>query len=160
MKITKDTVVSMHYNLTNSEGTQLDSSAGGDPLVFLQGHHNIIPGLEQEMDGKEKGDKFTATIAPAMAYGERDDNLIQAIPRSNFPEGEIAPGMAFNAETPQGMMQFTVTSVADTEVTVDANHPLAGMTLQFEVEVVDVRAATADEVAHGHAHGPGGHHHG
>lgn len=153
MKITTNTVVSMHYTLTNDDGTQLDSSRGKEPLVFLQGYQNIIPGLEKEMEGKEKGETFTATISPEMAYGERVDQLVQALPKSNFPDpNNLQVGMQFQASSEAGPLNLTVVEVKDDTVTVDGNHPLAGVTLNFDVEVMDVRAATEEEIAHKHVH--------
>lgn len=153
MKIATNTVVSMHYTLTNDDGTQLDSSRGKEPLVFLQGYQNIIPGLEKEMEGKEKGEKFTATISPEMAYGERVDQLVQALPKSNFPDpNNLQVGMQFQASSEAGPLNLTVVEVKDDTVTVDGNHPLAGVTLNFDVEVVDVREATEEEIAHKHVH--------
>lgn len=156
MKISKDTVVSMHYTLTNNEGTTLDSSQGKAPLTYLQGHRNIIPGLESEMEGKEVGAKFTAKIPPAMAYGELNQDLIQKVPKTNFPNPEeLQAGMQFQTQTEAGPMILTVKEVADAEVTVDGNHPLAGVELNFDVEITEVRAATEDEISHGHVHGEG-----
>ena len=160
MKIAHEKVVSIHYTLTNSEGTVLDSSSGGEPLAYLHGFGNIIPGLENALEGKGAGDKLSVTVEPEQGYGARDERLVQAVPRSAFKGVEdIAPGMQFQAQGPQGARLVVVTQVADDEVTVDANHPLAGQTLNFDVEVSGVRDATAEELEHGHVHGPGGHHH-
>jgi FKBP-type peptidyl-prolyl cis-trans isomerase SlyD len=160
MKVAKDSVVSIHYTLTNDQGTQLDSSQGKDPLAFLQGYQNIIPGLEKEIEGKAKGDKFKTSIAPADAYGEKSAELVQTLPRENFPNPEaLQVGMQFSTSTENGEMVFQVTNIQDNQITVDANHPLAGTTLNFEIEIMDVRKATDEELAHGHVHGPGGHHH-
>lgn len=156
MKISKDTVVSMHYTLTDNNGTTLDSSEGREPLTYLQGHQNIIPGLESEMEGKEVGAKFIAKIPPSEAYGELNQDLIQKVPKSNFPNPEeLQPGMQFQTQTEMGPMVLTVKEIADSEVTVDGNHPLAGVELNFEVEITNVRAATQDEISHGHVHGEG-----
>jgi FKBP-type peptidyl-prolyl cis-trans isomerase SlyD len=148
-------VVSMHYTLTNDAGEVLDSSQGQDPLVYLHGVGNIIPGLEDALAGKTSGAKVKASIAPEDGYGIRQEEMIQAIPRDMFSAEDIQPGMVFQAE---GHM-LTVVSVTDAEVTVDGNHPLAGQTLHFDVEIVEVRDATAEELEHGHVHGAGGHHH-
>ena len=160
MQITQDSVVSIHYTLTSDAGEVLDSSSGGDPLVYLQGHGNLIPGLERELQGKQRGDKLTVRIAPADAYGELDDSLAQEVPRSAF-QGvpEIQVGMQFEAQSNHGPRTVTITKVEDDKITVDGNHPLAGKHLNFAVEVTDVRAATQEELSHGHVHGPGGHHH-
>jgi FKBP-type peptidyl-prolyl cis-trans isomerase SlyD len=157
MKIEKDTVVSIHYTLTDNDGNQLDSSNEQGPLVYLQGHQNIIPGLEKELEGKVTGDKLTAQVAPADAYGEINSELVQEVPRTQFQEPEnLQVGMQFQVETEAGPMLLAVTALTDDTVTVDGNHPLAGVTLNFDVEVVEVRAASEEEVAHGHVHGQGG----
>ena len=160
MKIAHEKVVSIHYTLTNGEGTVLDSSSGSQPLAYLHGFGNIIPGLENALEGKASGDKLSVTVEPEQGYGARDERLVQAVPRSAFKGvTELAPGMQFQAQGPQGTRLVVVTQVADEEVTVDANHPLAGQTLHFDVEVSEVRDATAEELEHGHVHGPGGHQH-
>jgi FKBP-type peptidyl-prolyl cis-trans isomerase SlyD len=160
MQISQDSVVSIHYTLTSDAGEVIDSSSGSDPLTYMQGHGNLIPGLERELVGKQVGDKLTVRIAPADGYGEQDDALIQAIPRSAFGgTNEILVGMQFQANSNQGPHTVTVTQVADDVVTVDGNHPLAGKHLNFAVEIIDVRAAAEEELSHGHVHGPGGHHH-
>lgn len=160
MQIAQDSVVSIHYTLTSDAGEVIDSSSGGDVLVFLQGHGNLIPGLERELEGKQAGAKFKVRIAPADGYGESDESLIQDVPRAAFQGvDDIQVGMQFQAQSNHGPRTVTITKVADDAITVDGNHPLAGQHLNFEVEVTDVRAATEEELAHGHVHGPGGHHH-
>jgi FKBP-type peptidyl-prolyl cis-trans isomerase SlyD len=160
MKIAHEKVVSIHYTLTNSEGSVLDSSSGNDPLAYLHGFGNIIPGLENALEGKEAGEKLSVTVEPEQGYGARDEQLVQAVPRTAFKGvEELAPGMQFQAQGPQGTRLVVVTQVAADVVTVDANHPLAGQTLHFEVEVSGVRDATSVDLEHGHVHGPGGHHH-
>lgn len=161
MQISANKVVSIDYTLTNDQGQVLDSSSGRGPLAYLQGHHNIISGLENALEGLSAGDSVRVTIAPADAYGERDESLRQAVPRRMFEDAEqVTVGMQFHTVTEQGQQQIvTVTAVEVEHVTVDANHPLAGETLTFDVTVVDVRDATAEELDHGHVHGPGGHHH-
>lgn len=158
--VANDTVVQFNYTLTNAEGEVLDQSRG-EPLAYLHGHHNIIPGLEKQMEGKSAGDKFKAVIAPADAYGEYLAEAVQEVPRANFQGVDsIEVGMQFQSQTDDGhVMLVTVKDVNDDAVVVDGNHPLAGVELTFDVEIVEVRAATADEIAHGHAHGVGGHHH-
>lgn len=158
--IANDTVVSFHYTLTNGEGEVLDKS-NGEPLAYLHGHHNIIPGLEAQMTGKGVGDKFSVTVAPEDAYGEYLAEAVQEVPRANFQGVDnIQVGMQFQSQTDDGhVMLVTVKEVNDEVVIVDGNHPLAGVTLTFDVEIAEVRPATADEIAHGHAHGVGGHHH-
>lgn len=160
MQIAQDAVVSIHYTLTNDKNETLDSSAGSDPLVYLHGNGNIIPGLENALAGKSTGDKLSVKVAPADAYGEFDKNLIQKVPRRAFKGiSNVKTGMQFQMQTNAGPRMVTVTGVQGDMVTVDGNHPLAGQNLNFEVEVTDVREATEEELAHGHVHGPGGHHH-
>lgn len=161
MKIAEQKVVSIHYTLTDESGTVLDSSSGGDPLAYLHGFGNIVPGLENALSGKAQGEKMKVTVAPEDGYGARDDRLVQEVPKSAF-QGvpDVAPGMQFQAQGPQGARLVVVTAVAGDTVTVDANHPLAGQTLHFDVEVAEVRDATEEELEHGHVHGAGGHHHG
>jgi FKBP-type peptidyl-prolyl cis-trans isomerase SlyD len=158
MHIAKDKVVSIDYKLTGPQGQVLDSSEGRAPLTYVQGNGNIIPGLERELEGKNVGDQVNVTVPAADAYGERDDRLVQSVPKSALGEVQnIQPGMQFRANAPNGQSTVvTVTNVSPDAVTVDANHPLAGMPLTFDVKVVDVRDATAEERQHGHAHGNGG----
>lgn len=160
MEITQQRVVTIHYTLTNDAGEVLDSSRGAEPLAYLHGAGNIIPGLENALAGKRTGDKLSVRVEPAQGYGERDDGLVQSVPRRAFQGiADIQPGMTFHAQSSKGPMRVTVTRVAGDMVTVDGNHPLAGVHLNFDVEVADVRAATDEELSHGHVHGPGGHQH-
>lgn len=153
MKITKDKVVSIHYTLTNDEGTVLDSSIErGEPLKYIQGHQNLIVGMEKGLEGHEKGDKFQVAITPEEGYGVRNEALVQKVPAEQFGGAEVKPGMRFNATTDQGTLVVKVTEVVDGMVSVDANHDLAGVNLNFDVEVVDVRDADAAELEHGHVH--------
>lgn len=156
MEITKNTVASIHYTLRDDDGTVIDSSEGRDPLQYLHGAGNLIPGMEEGLEGKSKGEKFNLKIEPDKGYGEKDENLVQKVPRSAFGDQEVKPGMRFS--TNQGGV-VTVTDVGLESVTVDGNHPLAGVPLNFDVEIMDVRTATADEISHGHVHGAGGHQH-
>ena len=160
MEIADGRVAAIHYTLTNDAGEVIDKSAADAPLSYLQGAGNIIPGLEQALAGRKTGDSLTADIAPEHGYGPRHDGLIQVVPRSAF-EGvdSVQPGMQFEARTAQGPLMVTVTKVDTEEVTVDGNHPLAGQNLNFAVEVMDVRDASVEELAHGHVHGAGGHEH-
>lgn len=161
MKISKDKATSIQYKLTNTGGDVLDQSADGSPLTYLHGHKNIIAGLESALEGKEKGDQVQVTVQPADGYGERNDELVQKVPRTLFDAGvDLQPGMRFEAKADQGTQIIKVVSIEEEEVTVDANHPLAGEVLSFDVTVADVREATQEEIDHGHVHGPGGHHHG
>jgi len=161
MQITQDSVVAIHYTLRNDAGETLDSSSGSEPLAYIHGHGNLVPGLERELAGKQAGDNLKVRIAPIDAYGEADASLIQDVPRNAFGGvAEIQVGMQFTAQSNHGPHTVTVTQVSVDTITVDGNHPLAGQHLNFEVAVTEVRAATQEELAHGHVHGPGGHHHG
>lgn len=160
MQIANNVVASIEYTLTDDQGTVIDSSAGGEPLAYLHGAGNIIPGLEDALEGKKVGDSFKISIPPAEGYGEKNDALLQVVPRSMFQGvDQVEVGMQFHAQTDYGMQVITVAKVEGDNVTVDGNHPLAGQTLNFDVKVVEVRAATSEELEHGHVHGPGGHHH-
>lgn len=154
-------VVSFHYTLKDSKGKQLESSVGADPMMYLHGAENIVPGLERQMEGKAVGAKFDAKIAPEDGYGVRDERAAQSVPRNSFPADiDIEVGAQFTAEAPDGsIMPVWVTGVDKDNVQIDRNHPLAGETLNFNIEVVAIRDASKEEVAHGHPHGPGGHHH-
>jgi FKBP-type peptidyl-prolyl cis-trans isomerase SlyD len=155
MQIAPNRIVTIDYTLMNENGTILDSSNGGQPLTYLHGHGRIIPGLESELEGKAAGESLKVDVPPEKGYGPRLDSLIQDLPRNLFKEQqEIRVGMQFDATTEQGPRRLTVIRVESDTVTVDANHPLAGTTLKFEVEVRDVREATREELSHGHAHGP------
>ncbi len=159
MQVAQDKVVSIDYTLTGPQGEVLDSSQDRGPLTYLQGVGNIIPGLEKQLEGKSTGDQVKVTVPAAEAYGERDERLVQPVPRDSFKGVErLEPGMRFQASVPNGAQGVvTIVSVDQNEVTIDANHPLAGVPLTFDVTVVDVRDATEEERAHRHAHGPDGH---
>jgi len=160
MEVAKDKVVSIDYTLTGDQGNVLDTSNGKPPLEYLHGSNNIIPGLESALEGKTQGDQVNVTIQPENGYGQHDPKLVQVVQRKAFQGAPtIAPGMQFQGNTPQGPRIITVTKVEGENITIDANHPLAGMTLNFDVKVVGVRDATAEELAHGHSHGAGGQHH-
>ncbi|MEQ9098926.1 MAG: peptidylprolyl isomerase [Imperialibacter sp.] len=159
MKIGKEKVVSIHYTLKDNEGTTLDSSVGDQPLLYIHGIGNLIPGMEEGLDGKTKGDKVEIKVSPEKGYGVRDERMIQKMPRSAFGDQKVEVGMQFNAGTKNGQQVVTVTKVEMDGITIDGNHALAGVDLNFSVEVLDVRDASKDELAHGHVHGPGGHHH-
>ncbi|KFF49244.1 peptidylprolyl isomerase [Gammaproteobacteria bacterium MFB021] len=160
MQIAQNSVVAFHYTLTNDAGEVLDSSEGRDPLTYLHGAGNIIPGLEKQLEGRTNGDKLTVAVEPNEGYGEVQPALVQEVPRDAF-QGveEVQPGMQFQAQTQEGPLMVTVTKVEGDTVTVDGNHPLAGEKLNFDVEITEVREATEDEVSHGHVHGEGGHEH-
>jgi FKBP-type peptidyl-prolyl cis-trans isomerase SlyD len=160
MQISENSVVSFHYTLTDGNGKVIDSSQGNEPLTYLHGVGQIVPGLENALVGKTAGDKLDVEVAAEDGYGEHQEFMVQQVPREAFQGVDaIEPGMQFQAQTPQGGMTVTVTAVDDATVTVDGNHPLAGQTLFFAVEIVSVRDASEEEKAHGHVHGEGGHHH-
>ncbi len=161
MQIAANKAVSIDYTLTNDAGEVIDSSAGGAPLVYLHGARNIIAGLEKALEGKQVGDELEVAVEPEEAYGEYSAELVAVLNRSMF-EGveELEVGMQFHASGPDGGMQIvTIRDLEGDDVTVDGNHPLAGQRLNFKVKVVAVREANAEELAHGHIHGEGGHHH-
>jgi FKBP-type peptidyl-prolyl cis-trans isomerase SlyD len=150
-------VVSFHYTLTNREGEQVESSRDTQPMSYLHGAGNIIPGLENAMTGKTAGDEFQVTVEAAEAYGERNEAKVHRIPAKHFKNpNKLLPGQIVGLQTQQGPMQVTVVKVGRFNVDVDANHPLAGQALTFDVEVTEVRDASAEEIAHGHVHGAGG----
>lgn len=160
MHIEKNRVVTLNYTLRDEQGTILDASSGRGPLSYLHGKGNIIPGLEQALSGKAAGDKLEVTVAPEQGYGPRDERLVQIVPRTKFGEVEgLAPGMQVRVGGPQGQRIVSVVRVDRDFVTIDGNHPLAGRMLHFSVEIAEVRKASHEEVAHGHVHGPDGHHH-
>lgn len=160
MQVADNMAVSIHYTLSNDDGDVIDSSVGDDALVYLHGKGNIISGLEQALYGKEVGDKFNVRIPVEDAYGEFMEERVQVIPRSMF-EGidELEVGMKFHADVSSGPGVVSIIAIDGDDITIDGNHPLAGMALTFDVEIVDVRPASREELAHGHIHGPGGHHH-
>jgi len=153
MTIEKDRVVSIAYELKGADGVTIDRS-DGEPLVYLHGNDNIIPGLERELEGRKAGDRVQCVVKPADGYGERDAELVFAVPRKEFADmSRIEVGMQFQASQEDGVHVVTVVGIEGDEVKVDANHPLAGQTLHFDVTVQDVREATAEELEHGHVHG-------
>lgn len=156
MNIEKDRVVSIDYELKDSEGKLIDRSEG-EPLTYLHGNDNIIPGLERQLEGKKAGDRLAVVVAPADGYGERDEELIFAVSKSDFAEPEkIEVGMQFQAHQEGGVNIVTVVGISKDEVQVDANHPLAGKTLHFDIDVKEVREASAQELEHGHVHAASG----
>ncbi|MDU0354376.1 peptidylprolyl isomerase [Paraglaciecola aquimarina] len=156
MNITNKTVATIHFTVCSEDGTQIDSSKEREPMVFLQGSHYLIQGLENELEGKAVGDKFVIDIPPEQAYGERHDELVQTVPKSMFEDMEVNPGMTFRATTDDGEQSVMIVDVTEDEVIVDGNHPLSGLTLNFDVEVLEVRAATESELEHGHPHSEDG----
>lgn len=160
MQIEKNSVATIHYTLRNDKGDVLDSSSGGDPLAYLHGHGNIVPGLERALEGKRAGDKLQVKVPATEGYGTRDERLVQDVPRNAFPPDiELQPGMQFHAQSDAGVHMILVREVSGETVKIDGNHPLAGEALNFDVTIDGVRAATKEELEHGHVHGAGGHHH-
>ena len=160
MEIAADRVVLIHYTLKDDAGAVLDSSAGGEPLAYIQGHGNLVAGLEKALEGKQDGSNVAVSVTPEEGYGKHDPHLIQRVPQRTLQSaGAIKKGMQFQARTDDGMRLFTVTAVIGDMVTLDGNHPLADKTLHFDVQVVGVREATTEELEHGHVHGAGGHYH-
>lgn len=159
--IAPDVVATIHYQLTLDDGSVVDNSFDGEPLAYLQGHGNIVPGLERQLEGKKAGDKLEAVVAPNEGYGDLDPDADHTIPRDQFPKDvDLQPGMSFHGEDEQGRtIPLFIKSLAGDEVVITTNHPLAGQRLNFKIEVIEVRAATQEELEHGHVHGPGGHHH-
>nr|WP_293839589.1 peptidylprolyl isomerase [uncultured Arsenicibacter sp.] len=156
MQISRHKVVGIHYTLRDDNGNVLDSSEGREPLYYLHGEGNLIPGMEEGLEGQSAGASLKLDVSPEKGYGQIDPEMVQQVPRSAFGGQEVNPGMQFH--TNQGQV-VTVTDVTPDSVTVDANHPLAGQNLHFDVEVIEVRDASTEEIAHGHVHGPGGHEH-
>ena len=161
MTIAKDKVISIDYTLKDDDGNVLDTSEGRAPLQYLQGHSNIIIGLEEALEGKNVGENVLVSIPPEKGYGTHNPNLVQKVPKTAFPDPEnIEAGTQFRVNNPEaGLMIVKVVEVETETVTIDGNHELAGQTLHFTVDVREVRDATDDEIAHGHVHGPGGHQH-
>jgi FKBP-type peptidyl-prolyl cis-trans isomerase SlyD len=160
MQITTGKVVSIDYTLTDDKQQTLDSSEGGEPLTYLHGVGQLIPGLEKELEGKKSGDALKVKIAPADGYGVRDDAKIAVVSKKSIQGvGDLKVGMQLHASGGHGHQVVTITKIDGDDVTLDSNHPLAGATLFFDVTIRDVRDATEEEVSHGHVHGPGGHHH-
>ena len=160
MKIAENTVVLIDYKLTDNDGAVIDTSEGAGPLAYLQGAGNIIEGLEDALLGKEAGDNVQASIEPAKAYGERNEDMRQEVPKELFGGVDnIEIGMQFESETDQGPVMVTVIEINDEMVVVDGNHPLAGTHLNFDVTIREVREASEEELQHGHVHGEGGHQH-
>ncbi|ART81138.1 FKBP-type peptidyl-prolyl cis-trans isomerase [Oceanisphaera avium] len=153
MSISDNTVVTLDFTVTNIDGEVLDTTEDKQPLEYIHGTGYLVSGLEEELEGKEVGDSFNVTLRPDQAYGERDTSLIQSVPGELFDGMEVAEGDTFVAETDDGHRPVTIIEVAEESVTVDGNHPLAGMTLTFNGVVRATRAATAEELEHGHVHG-------
>jgi FKBP-type peptidyl-prolyl cis-trans isomerase SlyD len=152
-------IISFHYTLTDPSGKTIDSSVGQDPLTYLEGKGQIIPGLENNLQKMKVSDKKRVTVPSAEAYGPREERYVVKVPRGKLPAKDIKVGDQFQVSADPSGRPLTVITITESEVTLDANHPLAGIDLTFDVEIIDVREATAEELAHGHSHGPGGHGH-
>lgn len=160
MKIEKDKVVTFHYRLSELDGEQIEDSKDNDPMAYMHGHGNIIAGLEEALEGHSQGDNLSVTLLPEQAYGARKEDAKQRIPIKHIADkGRLRVGQVVSVNTDQGMRQVQIIKVGKFNVDVDTNHPLAGITLQFDIDIQEVRDATPEELDHGHAHGVGGHHH-
>lgn len=161
MALMTNKVITINYTLKDKEGNLLDSTDNGGPFSFITGNMQVLPGLEEALVSMIIGSKKNIKLAAADAYGEYDENAIQKVNRSLFPEeAELETGMTYFAHSPEGQhIQFVITKIENEDITVNFNHPLAGKNLEFDVELLDVRDATPEEISHGHVHGPGGHHH-
>lgn len=162
MEVERNKVVAFHYRLSEPGTGPIEDSYGGEPLLYLYGHPGLIPGLAKALGGRRAGDRFSVTVAPEEGYGLRDENAVQRVPRSHVVggrDGRIRPGVMVQINTPHGARAARVVKAGLKVLDVDTNHPLAGRTLVFEVEVVSVREADEEEIAHGHVHGPGGEEH-
>ena len=159
MLIGPKTVVSIDYTLKSDAGDVLDTSEGREPLVYLHGAGNLVPGLEKALEGHVAGDNLEVSLPPAEAYGDRDDKMVRNLPLRKIADKKPQVGRRYRAQLDDGMAVVLVTGLRGDYATVDANHPLAGMTLHFQVKVVEIREATAEEMTHGHVHGAGDHHH-
>ncbi len=160
MKISKNNIVEINYTLKDNESNILDSSEGQEPLAYIHGIGNLIPGLENALEGKEKGDKIQTKIKPEDAYGVRDENLLETVSLKQFEnQDDVKEGIQFQIETNDGVKMATITNISGDDVSIDMNHPLADIELNFDVEVISIREASEEELSHGHVHGAGGHHH-
>lgn len=160
MQITPGSVVVFDYTLTDDDKDIIDSSVGSEPLAYIQGEGQIVPGLEKAMEGKKAGDSFKISLPPEDGYGVHDPENISVVPADQIEGGEeLEEGMQLHTEGEFGEQTVIITKIVGNEVTIDGNHPLAGMTLHFDIAIRDVRPATDEERDHGHVHGPGGHHH-
>ena len=161
MQVSEQKVVTMNYEVADDQGQLIDRSEEGGPLAYIHGNGQLIPGLETALEGRGKGDKVAVHVPPEQGYGERDEEGVQTVARNQFDDSvEIEVGMQFEAQDDdEGHQIVTVVAVDGENITLDTNHPLAGKSLRFEVEILDVRDASAEELSHGHVHGPGGHDH-
>jgi len=158
MQVAEKKAVTIKYTLRDEEGAVLDTTDGRDPLTYLHGAGNLVPGVEEALEGKSPGDEIKVTVPPEKAYGNREDANVRNVPVRKLPDGKLGPGTQVRLNTNHGSVIATVLDIKGDYAVIDMNHPLAGKTLRFEMEVVDVRDATEEELAHGHVHGPGEHH--
>lgn len=159
MPIEKNQVVLFHYSVSDEQGDALESSRDGEPTACLHGHGGVIQGLEEALEGREAGENFSVTITPEKGYGPRKADAMQRVPVKHLRGAKRwRPGMIAQVETEQGLRHVVVAKVGHKFADIDTNHPMAGKTLTFDIEIIEVRAASPEEIAHGHAHGPGGHH--
>ena len=160
MQISKNKIVAIDYTLKDGSGKVIDSSEDHEALVYLHGFGNIVPGLETALEGKIAGDELSVTVPPEEAYGAHDQSKVVDIPKDRFGDTDVQVGAQYHASGPEGgAVVVTVVEVKDDNIIVDGNHPLAGIQLNFDVKVVEIRDATEEEITHGHVHGPGGHEH-
>ncbi|MBX7056535.1 MAG: peptidylprolyl isomerase [Leptospirales bacterium] len=160
MQIAANKVVTLRYRLTDNDGDLIDESTDAEPMAYIHGMGNIIPGLESALNGKGRGDSMKVTVPPAEGFGERDESLMRNVPRKAFDGvDDLQVGMQFQTDGGEGMEVVTVVGMEGDQITIDGNHPLAGVTLTFDLTILEVRDATKEEISHGHVHGPGGHHH-
>ena len=160
MKVNTNTVVSFHYRLKQYQGDDIEETYGGDPVVYLHGHKNIPLGVEEGLEGREAGEQFNLVVPPELAYGLKQENGLKRVPLKHLRcHGKPTVGHVAQVNTDAGPRQVIIRKLGKFNADVDFNHPLAGQTLEFDIEVIDVRDATDEELGHGHAHGPGGHHH-
>ena len=160
MIVEKDKAVSFHYTLKDADGEQMETSRDKDPMSYLHGANNIIPGLEKAMEGRSVNDEFSVTVEPEEAYGVRNENNVQRLPMKRLKGiGKVSVGQVLTLQTNNGPVQVTVLKVGRFNIDVDGNHPLAGKQLTFDVEITDIRDASDEELEHRHVHGPGGHQH-
>ena len=158
MQVAEKKAVTIKYTLRDEEGAVLDTTDGRDPMTYLHGAGNLVPGVEEALEGKSPGDEIKVTVPPEKGYGNREDGNVRNLPLRKVSAGKIQPGSQVQLNTSHGPIVATVLAVKGDYATIDLNHPLAGKTLRFELEVVEVRDATEEELSHGHVHGPGGHH--
>jgi len=161
MRVEQNKVVMMHYKLADKDGNVIDQSEGRPPLAYIHGIGALVPGLETELEGKVKGDKFSTVVSPEDAYGTRDEELVRVVPKSGFQgDEEMQLGMQVQIDTGEkGLAIATLVKIDGDDITLDLNHPLSDMELHFDIDIVDIREATDEEIAHGHVHGEGGHQH-